>query len=371
MSVEAEVWHYDGRNANRWQPRLMGDATAFSLIGEGWESGPYAWADLQVLDHAGADAIFQLKGMPGWRIGFPGGAMPDEIAALLPHKLRYGGFIDRIGLWWASLVLACGAALAVFIGVSAPGWLAPLVPQSFEDNLGDAMVGDFGGHLCATPQGDAALTSLAARMDPQGKARSIEVANIPMVNAIALPGRRIVIFDGLLQQAKSPDEVAGVLGHELGHVAHRDTMAALLRQLGLSVVLGGMNGTAGSNINALLSLSYGREAEHEADLTAIAKMRAANVSPLPTADFFKRMAPALPKQDKAKDKDAANTLEKAEEAMSWFASHPSSTSRTALFAKAYDKKHSYQPALASSQWQALKTMCASDKRVKPASDFGL
>ena len=47
MSVEAEVWHYDGRNANRWQPRLVGDAAAFSLIGEGWESGPYAWADLQ------------------------------------------------------------------------------------------------------------------------------------------------------------------------------------------------------------------------------------------------------------------------------------------------------------------------------------
>nr|WP_244309783.1 M48 family metalloprotease [Sphingobium fuliginis] len=43
----------------------------------------------------------------------------------------------------------------------------------------------------------------------------------------------------MVQQAKSADEVAGVLGHELGHVRHRDTMTGLIRQLGLSVVLGG------------------------------------------------------------------------------------------------------------------------------------
>ncbi|WP_341873239.1 M48 family metalloprotease [Sphingobium fuliginis] len=54
-----------------------------------------------------------------------------------------------------------------------------------------------------------------------------------------MAGGRIILFDGLVQQAKSADEVAGVLGHELGHVRHRDTMTGLIRQLGLSVVLGG------------------------------------------------------------------------------------------------------------------------------------
>lgn len=371
MSAEAEVWHYDGRNANRWRARLIGDAASFRLVGDGWDSGPYAWDSLDALDLAGRDAVFGLHDESGWRIGFAEGAIPPEIAALLPRKSRYGGFIDRIGLWKASAALACAAALVLFIGASAPGWIAPLVPQSFEDNLGDAMVGDFGGRICSTPQGDAALAALVARMDPHDKARSIEVANIPMVNAIALPGRRIVIFDGLLQQAKSPDEVAGVLGHELGHVEHRDTMAALLRQLGLTVVLGGMNNSAGANINTLLSLSYGREAEHAADMTAIAKMKAAGVSPLPTADFFRRMTPALPKDGKGKTKDAAESLEEVEEAMSWFASHPSSASRTALFTNAHDKRRRYQPALTPAQWQAMKGMCAADKKVKPASDFGL
>lgn len=371
--MEAEVWHYDGRNANRWGARLAGDTTSFRLIGDGWESGPYAWADLAALDLPGADAVFGLKEAPGWRVGLPQDAIPDGLAALLPRKVRYGGFIDRIGLWKASAVLASIAALAVFVGVSAPGWIAPVVPQSFEDNLGDAMVGDFGGRFCATPEGSAALKALTTRIDPDANARSIEVANIPMVNAVALPGRRIVIFDGLLQQAKSPDEVAGVLGHELGHVEHRDTMAALLRQLGLSVILGGMNGTAGSNINALLSLSYGREAEHEADLTAIAKMRASNISPLPTADFFRRMEPALPGKGakRGRNKGERSDLEDEAQALNWLASHPSSASRYALFADAHDTRRTYAPALQPSEWRALRTMCASDKKVKPVGAFGL
>lgn len=371
METQAEVWHYDGRNANRWRARLVGDAAAFRLIGEGWESGPYAWGNLHALDFAGADAVYGLENERGWRIGFAEGAIPPEVASLLPRKVRYGGFIDRIGLWRASAVLACVAALAVFVGVSAPGWIAPFVPQSVEDNLGDAMVGDFGGRICRTPGGDDALKALAARMDPQRQARSIEVANIPMVNAIALPGRRIVIFDGLVQQAKSPDEVAGVLGHELGHVAHRDTMAALLRQLGLSIVLGGMNNSAGANINTLLSLSYGREAEHEADLTAIAKMRAAQVSPAPTADFFRRMTPTVPGGEKGKGAARAEEMEQTEQALNWFASHPSSASRTALFAAAQDKRQRYVPALSAQQWRALKAMCASDRKVRKPDDFGL
>lgn len=48
-----------------------------------------------------------------------------------------------------------------------------------------------------------------------------------MVNAVTLPGGRIVIFSGLLKAATSPDEVAGALGHELGHVRHHDAVHRL------------------------------------------------------------------------------------------------------------------------------------------------
>lgn len=372
--IEGQAWHYDGRNANRWPVRIVGTGESFRLFGDGWESGPWNWADLLAVDHAGPGETFGHREEQGWRLGFAED-VPAELAAMLPKRQLYGGFIDRIGLWKASAVLACVAGLVLFVGLKAPGWVAPFVPQSWEDDFGDAMLGDFGGRTCRTPEGEAALRALATRMDPQREARSITIANIPMVNAVALPGRHVILFRGLIDQAKSPDEVAGVLGHELGHVAHRDTMAALLRQLGLSVILSGMGGSTGGNVNALLSLSYSREAEHEADLAAIEGLRRANISPLPTAGFFERLGGDGEGKDKSKNKNkgkaGAGDSNSVEEAAGWLASHPSSGSRRALFEQAAVKGHRYGQALTSDQWNALKAMCAKDRTVKPALDFGL
>lgn len=372
--IEAHPWHYDGRNANRWTPLLVGDAASFTLKGEGWESGPTRWADLVALDAPAGEHVFGLAGEQGWRLGFSG-ALPEDLAALLPRPARYGGFIDRIGLGKASALLAAVAAVVVFVGVKAPGWIAPLVPQRWEDTMGDAMAGDFGGRVCRTEQGTAALRALVRQLDPEGTARSIEVANIGMVNAVALPGRRIVLFRGLIEQAKSPDEVAGVLGHELGHVRHRDTLTAMMRQLGLSVVLGGLDGSTGSKVNAVLGLSFSREAEHRADLAAIEAMRKSAISPVPTAAFFARMGgddkPAKKDTPAGKDKPTATAKgERSIAALDWFASHPSSTSREKLFTEAAEKGRRYRPALSPGEWQGLQKICSADKTVKPGFDFG-
>ncbi|MDX7324874.1 M48 family metalloprotease, partial [Providencia rettgeri] len=80
-----------------------------------------------------------------------------------------------------------------------------------------------------------ALKTLATRIDPDDPRLEVDVVKLPMVNAVTLPGGRIVVFDGLIRAAKSPDEVAGVVAHEIGHVRHRDVMEGLLRQFGLSV----------------------------------------------------------------------------------------------------------------------------------------
>lgn len=371
--IEANVWHYDGRNANRWQPRLLGDSDGFRLIGDDWEAGPYRWADLVALDNAGPDAAFGHVAEQGWRLGFAGD-VPADVAALLPQRPRYGGFIDRVGLWRASAALACVAALVLFVGIMAPGWVAPFVPQSWEDNLGDAMVGDFGGRYCHTPEGDAALRALVGKIDPEGHARSIEVANIRMVNAIALPGRRIILFTDLVEKAESPDEVAGVLGHELGHVEHRDTLTALMRQLGLSVILGGLDGSGGTYLNTALGLSFSREAEHQADLAALDSLKAANISPRPTAAFFQRLGGVPDKEDKKTSDqkakgDADSTRDRIEQATGWLASHPTSRSRYELFDDAAEKGHSYTSALTAQQWEALKNMCVDDRTVKSDRDF--
>jgi Zn-dependent protease with chaperone function len=75
---------------------------------------------------------------------------------------------------------------------------------------------------------------------------------------VALPGGNVILFDGLVKQARSPDEVAGVLAHEIGHVREKHVMQALLRQMGLAVVLGGIDGNSGALVNNMLSMSYSR-----------------------------------------------------------------------------------------------------------------
>ena len=50
-----------------------------------------------------------------------------------------------------------------------------------------------------------------------------------MQNAFALPGGRIYVLSGLVTKAETPDELGGILAHELGHVSHRDGLRRLIR----------------------------------------------------------------------------------------------------------------------------------------------
>lgn len=344
-------WHYDGESAVRRSVilRLLGDGFMPEDPDSGWSGDPVRWDRLTVVGREGDRSAYGHRERPGWRIGFSGEA-PDSIARHLPAPERYGRWVDRIGFWPAAGAFTLAAAAVVFVVLQVPDWLAPLIPSSWEDRMGDAMVGDFGGRFCSTPAGDAALVALVRKVDPQGEARDVALANIPIVNAVTLPGGRIILFDGLIQQAKSPDEVAGVLGHELGHVRHRDTLTGLLRQLGLTAVLGSFGGNAGGYLNGVLSLSYGRKAESSADGVAIEQMRGAAISPLPTAGFFARLG----------GEEEGGT---GAQTMTWLSSHPLSTERRKRFEAAVAKGQDYRPALDPAQWQALRRSCKADPDV--------
>jgi Zn-dependent protease with chaperone function len=334
----------------------MGDGFLPEEPETGWSGDPVRWDRLTVIGQEGDRKTYGHRDRPGWRIGFSGEAPPD-IAAHLPQGERYGRWIDRFGFWPAAGVCTVLAAATVFVVLQVPEWLAPLVPASWEEKMGDAMVGDFGGRFCSTPAGDAALTALVAKVDPDAEARQVALANIPLVNAVTLPGGRVILFDGLVQDAQSPDEVAGVLGHELGHVRHRDTMTGLIRQLGLTAVLGSFGGNAGGYLNGVLALSYGRKAESAADGDAIDRMRAAAISPAPTADFFARLG---------KEEGSGASAQ----AMTWLSSHPLSAERRKRFTAAVDKGATYRPALDAAQWQALRTSCKNDKDVAKPWGWG-
>lgn len=339
--MDARVWHYDGLSALRREAMLVDEGAAFRLVEAERETGPFDWTSLVASDADAGTTTYGLKSLPGWRIGFLD-AVPSAIAAKLPGRQRYGRVVDRFGLWRASLGFAVLAGLAVVLVLRTPAVVARLVPASVERRMGDVLVGDFGRRGCADPAGQAALDALMQRVGGAGSAVEVHVVRLKMVNAVTLPGGRIVIFDGLLRAAGSPDEVAGVIGHELGHVRHHDVTEALIRQLGLSVLLGGLEGHVGGYTNALLATAYSRRAEDGADRFALERLRMAAISPAATAAFFRRLGKGA---------------EGAERMLAYVNTHPASADRARRFENGVERGAAYRPALDAGQWAALRGIC--------------
>jgi Zn-dependent protease with chaperone function len=128
----------------------------------------------------------------------------------------------------------------------------------------------------------------------------IKAVNAAEINAFALPGGPMYVNRGLLEAARSEAELAGVLAHELSHVALRhgthQASKAYLAQAGLGI-LGGLLGRNGGNtaqiVNAIgglglnaAFLKFGRDAEYQADQLGAEIMARAGYNPTAMADFF-------------------------------------------------------------------------------------
>ncbi len=357
MSAYFSAWHYDGSSAVRRTVDIQTIGENFFLVERERRTGPYAFMDLKYVGEQRRAHVYSHPERDGWRLGLVG-EVPAEIARFLPAKRKYGGFVDRLGLGPATLAFTIASAAVVAVVLLTPQWLAPLIPSSFEQKMGDALVGDFGGRFCTTPAGSAALQKMARAIDPDIGDMQVEVAKIDMVNAVALPGNKVILFDGLLKEARSPDEVAGVLAHEIGHVRERHVMQALLRQMGLSLVLGGLDGNSAGILNGALSMSYSRSSETDADTHSIAALKNANISPIATADFFKRLSAM----------DGSENEENGSAISGYMSSHPLSLARKKAFERSLVKGKAYKPVLTPAEWSELKTMCTQDTKAK--SGFG-
>lgn len=340
----AHGWLYDGASAVRRAVgmRRAGDTLVLSVADSGTET--LLPTDLIAADDLPEALVLYRRDRDGWRLSLAR-PIPADIEEVLPRGGHYGRWIDRIGLWPA---LAAGLALSLAVlasGFFLPRLAAPFVPRSVEKRYGDVLVGDFGGQYCAGPGGQAALDVLARKLAPQDRDFDIRVVNIPIVNAAALPGGHVVVFRQLLAEADGPDEVAGVLAHEIAHVEHRDVTEALIREMGFNLVISSLGGTTGGNIDAMLGTRYSRGAEHRADLGAVETLAKAGIDPRPTAAFFSRLA----NQEKR--------LGRFGDTIGYLSTHPMSASRRDLFAGAAQAHAIYAPALTRDQWQALADIC--------------
>jgi len=119
---------------------------------------------------------------------------------------------------------------------------------------------------------------LASNLDHCPFRFTFHVQRDPALNAMAYPGGTVVVFTGLLEKA-SDDELAGVLGHEYGHVIHHDSLRSIVRNTGLVSVVALISGLGQANAEQVVdalslaqqleSLRYGRSQEAAADIVGV------------------------------------------------------------------------------------------------------
>jgi predicted Zn-dependent protease len=203
----------------------------------------------------------------------------------------------------AAFAIAAGiTAVAgwLFLTRAAPELVAASVPPATEQLLGQAAIAQLlagEDEIKAGPAVEAVkaiMDRLTAAVADNPYRFEVHVVRSEVVNAAALPGGGIVVFSGLLAEAGSAEEVAGVLAHEIQHVLHRDSLRQLVGQLGGAAVIaiafgGGDLAALVRQAGAIDRLAYGREQEAAADRDGLALLAAAGLPPAAMPDFFARL----------------------------------------------------------------------------------
>lgn len=167
-----------------------------------------------------------------------------------------------------------------------------------EMQFGEQAFAAMRGSLDLVDHGPAyeAVQELGRRLTEGSKYRyRFHVAKSDVVNAFAVPGGIIVVHTGLIDATRRPEELAGVLAHEVQHVEQRHSLEAIVKDLGLrglwALVTGDLGGgLVGRAALELTSLSFSRGAEKEADAKGFDALVDAGIDPSGMADFFVVMA---------------------------------------------------------------------------------
>jgi Zn-dependent protease with chaperone function len=292
----------------------------------------------------------------------------DALAAAIDqHAVK----IDRSGraerrmrlkvVIWSVAAMTSIVLVAVFGMPAIATGLAPLVPYRIERALGDAVETQLRTLLdtrkrgaafeCGRGEGEAdglaALEKLVQGLEAAAALPipiNVKVVRLPVANAFALPGGHIYVFQGLLTRADTPDELAGILAHEIGHVAHRDSTRNILQAAGLSFFFGMLLGDfvgGGAVVVAsktLLEASYSRSVEAAADAYSVELMTSISGDPHALGVILQRIAG-----------DSAGWAK-------LLLDHPETRDRVAVIVAA-DAKPT-QPLLDAAQWTALKRICS-------------
>jgi beta-barrel assembly-enhancing protease len=275
-----------------------------------WNSGGEVWA-VHVLD---GDAVRGLLSTPALASTPKMVALLDSTRGTAARSLGWGLLA---GLMFLPVVL-----LVVFVASSSriAGWIADRIPIDQEVAIGRQAFEGMRPQLSLVGTGAAYQTvnAIGARLTKGCRfTYEFHVAEDTALNAFALPGGVIVVNTGLIEATRRPEELAGVLAHEVQHVERRHSIRGIVKNLGLrglfAFAAGDLAGSLlGEAAVGMTSLKFSRDDESEADHAGFDALIAAGIDPSGMPSFFETMSKQA--------KDAA---------VAFASTHPSSAEREA------------------------------------------
>lgn len=354
--------YYDGRSARPHPVALRLSESGLEI--EGPEIGEL-WPLADLVSHEAAPPILRLgRAEEPARLETEDAAFAAQLRTLVPDLDRRGRHAQRgygrLVFW--SIAAGVSVLLVTIFAVPAIATrLAPLVPVSIEARIGNAVEDQVVRLLgvkraCTEPAAKAILDRLVARMTEGADLPApilMSVRSHKSANALTLPGGRVMVLSELIDDARTPDELAAVLAHEFGHVANRDPIRSLLAASGtsflLSLILGDLTG---STIivalgQAAISAGYSRDAERAADAYAVAMMQRAGGDPAALASILERID------------DEAHA---GESATDFLRSHPYTKERAATIRAMAGESGKGRQILSDAEWQSLRGICKTSAK---------
>ncbi|HUH50947.1 MAG TPA: M48 family metallopeptidase [Flavobacterium sp.] len=192
---------------------------------------------------------------------------------------------------------------------------------------------------------DAIVNTICTANDIDSDFIKVHILENQQVNAFALPNGHLVLYTGLLTNSDSPEELSGVIAHEIAHIELKHVTKKLVKEVGLSALISMATGNKGAVIiretaGKLSSLAFDRSMEKEADIKAVDYLIKAKINPEPFADFLYKLS------------DLEN---QTTQHLNWLSTHPTSKNRAGYVINySTDKKNVYQEVLTEQDWKELK-----------------
>ena len=205
---------------------------------------------------------------------------------------------------------------------------------------------------------------------------SLTILKPSFVNAFAVPGGHIYITRGLLQKIKTDDELAAVLGHEVGHVVAKHSMKSIKHQLAYQFILNKLNKRSdklrslGQIYSVFAGLRYSRKNEHEADYYGARYAALAGFNPQGMVDFLeilKEINPKEPNRIETSIRSHPPTSRRIRRMQEYMTSFPTEHQRPRQLSYDYSEKYPPKSKPVKNKVSSAKTKIDSTKKTTASS----